>query len=64
LLKEVQVERDYPRMLLDRRNSKLMTLEFANGEFVRLQLQNHRIRDVLYLLIQRMQSSITTTAVQ
>lgn len=51
-------------MQIDRRNSKLMSLDFGNGEFVRVQLQNHRIRDVLYLLIQKLKSSYSSTELE
>ena len=58
ILKEIVVGTEYPKLTIDRKNSKLITVDFGQGEQAQLQLQNHRIRDVLYLLIQRIRERV------
>lgn len=62
LLREIEVGQQYPKLTIDRRNSKLMTVDFGEGEYVQVQLQNHRIRDVLYLLVERIRERVTMKA--
>lgn len=50
-IKEIIINKEYPRLIIDRRSSKILTIYFSEKEKVLIQLQNNKIRDVLYLLI-------------
>jgi hypothetical protein len=50
---EINFSQEYPKVVMDRQNSKEVSIFFNFNEYAKLVLQNHKIRDVLYLVAKK-----------
>lgn len=64
VLKEIVVDELYPQLVLNRRNSRELTLRFNEEESCLINFKNHEVRDIFCLLNKLMVARIAVKKAQ